>query len=113
MSNTAMKETAVATLPEFETLMADIPGSEGKLTMTHRAMFWLLKNANERIVTHRVMWDTLYGAKPECDWPTQDVIKTHICHLRKLLPGWEIRTHHGIGYSMVSKFKSGGISGAN
>lgn len=108
-----MRETAVATLPEFETLMADIPGSEGKLTMTHRAMFWLLKNANERIVTHRVIWDTLYGERDERHWPTQDVVKTHICHLRKLLPGWEIRTHHGIGYSMVCRFSGGAKDASN
>lgn len=107
-----MRELSIANLPDYETMMGHIPGSEGKLTNAHRALFWMFKNANERIVTHRVIWDTLYAHRPDCEYPTQDVIKTHICHLRKRLPGWEIRTHHGIGYSMVCRFKEapGGAS---
>jgi DNA-binding response OmpR family regulator len=106
-----MRETAVAELPKFETMLSEIPGSKGKITMMQRAMFWLLHNAKGRIVTHRVIWDTLYGARPECDMPSSDVIKTHICHIRKKLPGWQITCHHGIGYSMVSRFREAAPDG--
>lgn len=95
-----MRETEKASMPEFEVLVGEIPGSEGKFGMTERAIFWMLHNAAGRIVRHRTMWDTLYSARPDCEYPTTDVLKTHICHIRKKLPGWEIKTHHGIGYSM-------------
>lgn len=97
------REVSTAQLPKFETLMADIPGSNGPLSATQRKIFWMLHNADGRIVRHREIWNTLYSLRPECDWPTSDVIKTHICHIRKKLRGWDIICHHGIGYKMKKR----------
>lgn len=95
-----MQEIDTATLPEFETLIADIPGVIRPLTMTERVVFFMLVNAKGRIVSHSALWDTLYGDKPEKDWADESIIKVYISKVRRKATGWVVTCHHGIGYSI-------------
>lgn len=103
-------ETDRIGLPRFfEAVHGEIPGSDGsRIGVVKRSIFWLLHDAKGRIVTHRSIWDAVYGIKPECDWPASDVVKVHVCQLRKKLPGWKIETAHGLGYRMVRREENDG-----
>ena len=86
---------------KIDTCAQDVPGSVGKpVTKTERALYWMLKQANGRVVTYDALWDGLYALKPECEWPDDSILKTFISHLRRKVPGVQIKTHFGLGYSM-------------
>jgi DNA-binding response OmpR family regulator len=81
-------------------VLAPIPGEHERISKTERTVFWLLKNANGRIVTHSTIWNHLYSLRPDCDCPDDQMTKVYICKLRKKLKAHKIVSHRDIGYSM-------------
>jgi DNA-binding response OmpR family regulator len=94
------RETIPVTIT-IQTLEQDVTGAVGKpLSKSERAVYWMLKSANGRIVTYDSLWDGLYSIKPECDWADDTILKVWVSKLRKKLPRVEIRCHFALGYSL-------------
>ena len=95
-----MSEVIRTPIPTFDTPPERIPGAVEPLSNNERAVYYLLKAAEGRIVSRYVLYDTLYGGRDECDQPDESIIRVFICRLRWKLPKAKFITHHGIGYSL-------------
>ena len=81
-----------------------LPGAEEvKFTPFERIVIKKLFDARGRIVPGESIVDTLYGLRPVKDYPSPEIVKVYMCKIRRKLngTGWEIRTHRGVGFTLI------------
>ncbi|MBZ9939167.1 winged helix-turn-helix domain-containing protein [Mesorhizobium sp. BR1-1-16] len=78
-------------------------GQSVRLPSLEFCFFEALRQSYPRVLSKEAMFDKVYGARPECDWPEPKIIDVMICKMRpKLAPlGLIISTHWGVGYSIT------------
>jgi DNA-binding response OmpR family regulator len=83
--------------------VVSIGGLTAFLTPSEFSVFDLLVRAYPAVATKEQLYDDLYGARPECDWPEVKLLDVMVFKLRRKLDpiGLEIRTVWGRGWTIV------------
>lgn len=77
-------------------------GREIRTSPQRRAILRLLHRAKGELVSYDRIYEHLYFARPDCDWPDGQSIRPQLSYLRRELHpfGVTVECRHGYGYRL-------------